>query len=341
MICIAWNGFPQYAAHCVSAFVRSVSEKVVVIGTIPDVPIKGMEDIAGCKVLWINEHHSGGIKDLCGELPRAMLVSGWATPAFNHFRDEVRSSGGRVIAAVDNNFVFSCKELLKALRFRLQLRKKFDGFMVPGRSGEKLLKFYGVPETDIYRGLYAASSEIFSGGRPLPERPKRVLYVGRLCGRKNVLGLSSAFLGINPDLRKGWELEICGCGPQKEKIPDDLSIRVHDFVQPEELARIYRQARVFCLPSLEEHWGLVVHEAVLSGCVLVLSDAVGALPDFLAGNGFSYPASDTQALKAALIKAISLSEEQLRNAESISRYVASKTSPALFAEELLRFVTRR
>ena len=44
------------------------------------------------------------------------------------------------------------------------------------------------------------------------------------------------------------------------------------------------------MPSLEEHWGLVVHEAALSGCALLLSNRVGAKEDFLEEgvNGLSF-----------------------------------------------------
>ena len=40
MICFAWDGFPQYAARCVGAFVKTTSEQVVVVGTRPDVPVE-------------------------------------------------------------------------------------------------------------------------------------------------------------------------------------------------------------------------------------------------------------------------------------------------------------
>ena len=95
-----------------------------------------------------------------------------------------------------------------------------------------------------------------------------------------------AFISANMDRK--WILEMCGCGPQKDLIPKDPNVEVHDFVQPEELSQIYRRARGFVLASKEEHWGLVVHEAALSGCVLLLSNRVGAKLDLLAGNGFDF-----------------------------------------------------
>ena len=52
-------------------------------------------------------------------------------------------------------------------------------------------------------------------------------------------------------------------------------------MSPEQLPAIYRRARAFILASKEEHWGLVVHEAALSGCYLMLSNRVGAAEDLL------------------------------------------------------------
>ena len=68
---------------------------------------------------------------------------------------------------------------------------------------------------------------------------------------------------------------------------------MHPFVQPEALAAEYSQARIFCLPSVDEHWGLVVHEAALSGCVLALSERVGAAEDLLGDdNGVRFDPTD-------------------------------------------------
>lgn len=312
MICIAWSGFPQYAARCVGAFAKATAERVVVVATRPKVPVAGMEKFANCEIRWIEDNEYCGVMELLGEMPRVFVVSGWGTAAFNRMRDEANAGGARIVGMSDNNFIFSFKEIVKAIRFRTMLRDRYDEFLVPGRAAARLLRFYGFPNEHIHFGMYAAADSIFKCGDPLVMRPKKILFVGQLCRRKNVVNLAKAFLSVDEKTRKGWTLEICGCGPDRPCIPADRSIVVHDFVQPEALAKIYQSARVFALPSREEHWGVVVHEAALSGCALLLSRQVGATDDFVdQANAFLYDANSSRELKDAIVAALSMTDADL------------------------------
>lgn len=342
MIVFAWNGFPQYAARCIWAFVRQTKEPVVVIGTTPDVPIKGMEALAGCPVHWIKRDEAPDVKKLLGEIPSRLIVSGWGIPAFNHIADVVRASNGKVIAMNDANYRFSFNECLKALRFRLFLRRKFDAFFVPGKAGFDLMQFYGVPANKIVTGMYAADDTLFTDGGDLTKRPKKMIYVGRFCERKNVRGLCKAFIAAGGP-EKGWTLDLYGCGEQKDLLPkDNPVICVHDFLQPEQLADIYREARCFVLPSFEEHWGLVVHEAALSGCVLLLSDRVGAAKDMLGEkNGFSFNPCSSESFAAAMRRVFEMDDAALERAHDVSIQMAKSKGTDSFVvgiNELIHIV---
>ena len=321
MICFAWHGFPQYAARCVGALVNSIEEEVVVVATRPGVPIEGMERLSNCRVFWVKEGDTRLINQVIGEMPSVLFVSGWKVATFNRYRDQVRYSGGRVIAMSDNNYASFFKEVIKSIRFRLFLRSKYNGFLVPGKSGMKLLRFYGVPSDKIRIGMYAADVSIFNdGGEDICRRSKKIIFVGQFSARKNPLRLCEAFRASEA-VKRGWTLELYGCGPLKDRIPRSEGVFVYDFAQPEILAEKYREARVFCLPSLEEHWGLVVHEAALSGCILLLSNVIGAKEDFVGNfNGFLFSAKDQQSLERAINNVVTLSDEEMRkaSAESIS-----------------------
>lgn len=333
MICFAWSGFPQYAARCIGAFVATCKEECVVVATRPRVPVQGMEMLCGCHVFWIDPDKEVDFSVLLRHIPETLLVSGWATRSFNTLRDLVKMHGGRVFAMVDNNFFFSFREIVKALRFRLLLKRHYDGYFVPGESSLKLLHFYGVPNRIIRKGMYAADERLFFNAVPIERRDKKFLFVGQLCNRKNVVGLAECFLDIPQNVRRGWRLEICGCGPDKERIPRDSAITVHDFVQPEELARLYRNARVFVLPSKEEHWGLVVHEAALSGCVLLASRYVGAVEDFITEeNGRVFDPSSRRDFQRALKWAMAIPDATMKLASIASVDVATRISLKSFVE---------
>lgn len=331
MICIAWWGFPQYAARCVASLVKSIDEKVVVVATRPAVPVGGMEALCGCVVHWVAPDSKIELQTLLGEMPRVMFSSGWAIPTFNRFARQVKCHGGRVYAMVDNNMRLSVKEVLRMVKFRLFIRKTFDGYLVPGQSGRRLLKFYGVPESNVSTGMYSADASLFQDGESILKRPKRIVYVGQFCARKNIIRLVDAFLLSNAR-KNGWTLALYGCGPLKDAIPRDLSVEVHDFLQPEDLAKVYKSARVFALASLEEHWGLVVHEAVLSGCVLLLSDCIGAGEDFLSKqNGVCFNPHSVESMISAINYLVGASDEYFLRAQEESLTVAKTVTVNDFA----------
>lgn len=337
MICFAWSGFPQYAARCVGAFVRSTKERVVVVADRPAVPVRGMEELAHCEVCWIDLSDNRTLVEVCGEIPRLLMVSGWGCSLFNRYRDEVRACGGRVCAMSDNNLVLSLREILKSLRFRLLLAKKYDAYFVPGESGRRLMRFYGIPERKIVSGLYSADASLFCDKVPIIQRPRKLIYVGQFCDRKNVLAVCEAFVRVNQKLNEKWELVLCGCGPLERQIPRDANIVVRSFVQPEWLCDLYNEARVFVLASKEEHWGVVVHEAALSGCYLLLSDRVGASMDFVDDeNGVLFDPFDGRKLEFAMYDVLNARAEDFQKAEAASVRNAKKCSLEAFVRGVQR-----
>ena len=349
MICFAWSGFPQYAARCVRGFAEVSREPVVVVATRPQVPIEGMDELCGCQIHWIARDEGRHLQELVGCIPKCMFVSGWSIPAFNRFRDEVCANGGTVVAMCDGNWTLSpftplslrwwqsfSVECAKAVRFRLFLRHKYNAFFVPGKSGVSLLRFYGARRGRLATGMYAADSSLFFDGKPLSERPKSIIYVGQFIARKNVLRLAEAFLEAN--IGRDWRLDMYGSGPLRGELEtladgkEGFGLQIHDFVQPEDLAAKYREARIFCLPSLVEHWGVVAHEAALSGCILLLGNKVGATADFLGhANGRDFNPYDMKAIIKALKWAMNLSDGELAMAQAESLRLAAESGIRQFA----------
>lgn len=318
-VVFCWSGFPQYAARLVGAFAKAHPEADVrVVATRPRVPVEGMERLCGCPVTWLDSPNQS--VDESGLLSRRTVVfaTGWHVPAFMRLCAAARKAGGRAICMVDNNFVEGTDlrsrfcAWVKSVRFRLCKRRLFDGFMVPGKSGCKLLKSWGVADELIHEGMYSADATLFRDGGPLALRPKRMIYVGQFSERKNVARLVEAFRRANDST---WELHLFGCGPVDVRSGD--GVVVHPFAQPEDLAEEYRRSRVFCLPSVEEHWGLVVHEAALSGCVLALSNRVGAADDFFAGkSGVLFDPHSVDDMVVKLRQVMRMTAEELEAARA-------------------------
>jgi glycosyltransferase involved in cell wall biosynthesis len=342
MICIVCS-LPHYMAWAIQKFIEDSEEDVEVIAfypSDPDAPITGAGKIIQKKVIWIKESEYRHLSDLLGRIPDVLVVSGWYEPCVNRFTREVRQNKGNVICMCDNLFEPSLAEIVKSIRFRLVLKRKFDGIMVPGLGGKKLMRFYGMPEERVATGLYTASPGIFYSVMPLLEREKKIIYVGRLDQRKNVMRVCEAFSRIYSK-NSTWKLELYGRGILSNSLPQCNGITINDFTEGEQLANAYRSARCFILASLSEHWGVVVHEAALCGCALLLSDRVGAKEDLAnEKNAVFFNPLSIHAIEESMKRVMSFSDQEWQVAQSESLRLASKISPSVFSNNLRSLIEK-
>ena len=334
LVAFSWNGLPQYAARLLRAAIVEVGQPCVVIGSRPSVPIQGVEEALGQSIRWVDARQSVTWSELGLAVPDIYFQSGWAYPAFSALGKEVKSRGGKVCLLMDNNWRGDLRQFLGALWFRIFKRRLFDMALVPGKSARRLARWYGIPNENIWEGMYGADPQLFFSGAPLAERPRRIIFVGQYIHRKQCLQLAQAFIQISEKI-PDWELVMYGSGVQQSLLPGHPRIKVNSFTQPEQLGEIYRQARIFALPSLSEAWGLVVHEAALSGCQLLLSDAIGARHDFACPeNAQIFKAGDLQDLQAALLKLTSMNSVELKVAQQVSTTLAKSHGPLIFSKNI-------
>lgn len=333
-LAFSWNGLPQYAARLLAAVGQELGRPFPVIGSRPTVPVGGIEEALGWPAHWVEADRPVSWGDLGLPVPKLFFQSGWAYPAFDALGDEVRGAGGKVCLLMDNNWRGDLRQMLGAPWFRAFQRRKFSAVLVPGKSGRRLARWYGMPEERIFEGMYGADPRLFFNGPPLPERPKRILFVGQYIERKGCVPLARAFASV-ASLLPDWELCMYGSGPLKSAIPGHPQIKVHGFIQPEQLGALYREARIFALPSLVEAWGLVVHEAALSGCQLLLSEAIGSAPDFAGpDNARLFKPGDESGMAAAILELAQT--EALGVAQAASVAAASSHGPSVFSERVGR-----
>ncbi len=331
-VAFSWNGLPQYAARQLAAASAELGQDCPVVGSRAQVPVRGVEGALGRPVHWVDASRPSTWDELGLNVPRIFFQSGWAYPAFNALGDEVRAAGGKVCLLMDNNWRGTFRQMLGAIWFRLFQRHKFAAVLVPGKSGRRLARWYGMPERAIFEGMYGADPQLFFNGPPLANRPKRIIFVGQYIERKGCVPLARAFASIAHRL-PGWELCMYGSGPLQSNIPAHPQIKVHGFVQPEKLGELYRESRIFTLPSVTEAWGLVVHEAALSGCQLLLSDAIGSAPDFATPlNARTFLTGNEKALSEALLALAS--EADLTAAQKCSLTMAKSHGPHVFANQI-------
>ncbi len=138
-----------------------------------------------------------------------------------------------------------------------------------------------------------------------------ILHVGRVAPEKNLATLIHAFPTIqetNPDAK----LLVVGSGPYLERFYDlvrhmDLtgSVIFTGFVPDADLPKYYAAADAFAIASKFETQGLVVLEALASGCPVAGAD-YRAIPEFVheGENGFLFDPTDVPGCAAAVVKCL-------------------------------------
>ena len=235
MVAISWHGLPQYAARLIRAYSDQVHEEVVVLGVRPQVPVRGMEDVLGHPIVWIEETSPiTSWQELGLSVPDVFVQSGWACRPFAVLGKEVKRHGGRVIGLCDNNWRGDLRQWVGAIIFRLKRRRTFDAMFVPGQSSKRLMCCYGMPASKVASGMYGADPLLFSRGTILTQRPKTFLFVGQFIERKGVGLLCKAFRRIR-ERHPDWTLRLCGDGPLREQFIGLPGVITDGFVQPEDL----------------------------------------------------------------------------------------------------------
>ena len=344
MIVICWSMLPVYAARAIGAFVRLSGAEVRVLR----VPSKrfshvGTSEMTGCPVIDVESGDQRTISEVVGEVPEAIVAGGWANPCFIRWAKEVRRHGGRTIVTSDEAFTKkSFKQFVRKWRFRLLIAPLFDKVFVVGEGGKKhFIDYYGLSPERVFTGLYGSDPNLFFNGPPLKERPKRFIYVGHYDANKNVLAMCTAFEQAVAHLGEagaGWTLDVYGGGELEGELKkrESTYVHVHGFIQAEQLGPLYRDARGFVLGSFSDKWGVVVHEAAASGCLLLLSTAVGAHYDFARPeNAALFDPASVEAFQQGFEKLMTMPEDKLDAAQALSVQLAQGFSPEIFAQSLM------
>ena len=184
-------------------------------------------------------------------------------------------------------------------------------------AAERAAEFYGLKEKPVvapelidlaeWRAQLARESQ--SAGDRF-----RVLFVGRFYRRKRVdvlLRAAGMLRGRVPEL----EIRIVGNGPcaeawrrLAEESKLDGIVRWLGDVSRAELAREYRNASAFCLPSVQEGFGIVLLEAMAAGKPIVAARAA-AIPEVAPHAALAEP-DDAESLAAAIEKLYRSAEER-------------------------------
>lgn len=212
-------------------------------------------------------------------------------------------------------------------RFLVQLP---SGWLSSGRYPTEFLTHYGADPDKIteypFSSLFAADilpdvptreeKRELRRRLNIPEE-KMILAVGQFIWRKGFDVLLHAAKTLPPEV--GIYIVGGEATEHYQALRQELGLeQVHflGFRPKEQLTEFYRAADVFCLPTREDIWGLVVNEAMACGLPVVTTEQCVAGMELVENgvNGYLVPIDDAQALSDRLNRVLASDMEAMGRA---------------------------
>jgi len=152
----------------------------------------------------------------------------------------------------------------------MMIKKMFD------LSDDKIQLYF---ENGLTESFFIDEKDIKKSNTPLI-----LLFVGRLVPFKGADMLIEAIANLNPDIKQKVLLKIVGDGSERKNLEElvkqkNLSSKIifKGWVKNEKISEVYKEADVFCYPSIREFGGAVVLEAMAAGlpCIVVNNGGIG------------------------------------------------------------------
>ncbi|WP_133162529.1 glycosyltransferase [Flavipsychrobacter stenotrophus] len=277
--------------------------------------------------------------------PFIMYVSGRMDALYLEGIMDMKSwSKCKIVTGSDNQWEGTNKQKLAAIMSHRLYGKYFDYFWVPGRRQYEFARRMGYPNERIISNLLTADSRVFAGAyeknrtHKQQRVPHNLVYAGRFAKTKGIDILIDAFLAARKELNNDWQLTLVGSGD--EISANEPFINIKGFMSGAELAENSKDWTAYCLPSVKEPWGVVVHEFAMLGLPVICSTNVGAADDMVVNNynGFIFESGNKESLKQAIIRLMSATDKELLLMGERGHELSKKQSPLIAAYSLMSIV---
>jgi glycosyltransferase involved in cell wall biosynthesis len=232
-----------------------------------------------------------------------------------------------------------------------------DVMAVPSSGGVLLMRSLGIPAERIVRTAHSVDNRwwIDQASRVnrnavraqwgVPNEAPVVLFCGKLQPWKRPHDALRAFAKSRVE---GAYLVFAGDGPMRADLEGDAralgiakAVRFLGFVNQSKLPAVYRSSDLLILPSDYEAFGLVVNEAMLCSCPVIVSDRVGARLDlvFDGKTGFIFPVSNIEAL-AVLLREVLPERDLLKRIAEAAQERMKEWSPENNVDGLIEAILK-
>ena len=225
--------------------------------------------------------------------------------------------------------------------FRTLIRVFFlkfcDAVFVNGKSGRKYINSLGFPNELIFNSPYSTDTKLFKNINLSREGQNayRLLYLGQLIERKGLsIFVIELFSWLKKNKKNNVELWIVGYGHQLNllkdlDIPANLKIKYLGTIEYNDLPKIYQKCGALVFPSLADEWGMVVNEAMASGCIVLGSIFSQAVTEMILNgiNGWTFNPHNLEEIDDVIDMFFTSSETKLNEMRKIAKNTSEVFSP--------------
>ncbi|MFN9989266.1 MAG: glycosyltransferase family 4 protein [Cyanobacteriota bacterium] len=348
-VLVLWSHSSGYLHACLQELGKLVDVNGVLVEPGEAAPFSKSQS-ANCtyQTIWINPSDPASIERglffARQANPELCLISGWHHPFYMRFLANQLSDSCIKVICFDWQWHFTPRNLLKAAYGCFYRARFFDAAFVGGERQYQFAIRVGFKPERVYQGVFSGDA-ISIQPKPWAHRLNRVVFVGRLVASKGCADLVAAWSWLHAHalLPDDWMLDVLGVGPYANQFQNLTHCYLHGFVQPTQLVDVMTHGKILCAPSLDEPWGLQIHEAACAGLALLATDACGSAvhlvrPGF---NGLILPGGQPKSLALSLKKLIDLDQPHLNKLQAYgarSEWLSRQFSPSLWAATVMEMM---
>ncbi|MCW5584360.1 MAG: glycosyltransferase family 4 protein [Gammaproteobacteria bacterium] len=272
--------------------------------------------------------------------PDVLYVSGRMDKDYLTVAHEAKTRGIPVVMGSDKQWHGGLKDYLAVLLQKYLYKPYFTHAWIPGSRQYAYANRVGFKAENILPDLLSGNIQLFNSfyhERDRQRTRKDILFVGRLNKAKGILPLITVLARLRGDGIFTGKLWVLGNGTIKDKLLKNDWIIHEGFTNQQDMAKTVQNTAIFCLPSIKEPWGVVIHEMAAAGIPICCSDACGAATHFVKDgyNGRIFRAGNWTDLYSKLEWLIKLPLVELNQMGERGHQLAQLITPQSAALSLL------
>lgn len=168
----------------------------------------------------------------------------------------------------------------------------------------------------------------------------RFVFISRILWKKNLLKAISFLGGVNGEVTfdiygpKEDENYWKECEDAIKQMPTNVTVNYCEVLAHDEIHKTFCKYDAFLFPTLSENYGHVIAEALVTGCIPIISDQTPWTDMNEAGAGWALPLSEEDAFKKAIQEVVDMDENAINTKrEAIDEYLKGKLQLEKLKEE--------